>query len=596
MIAIKIRPWSPIGGVTHSATSYQVSTNIGFTNIVDNNIDDAVNLNVYYSPISIPVGVTYYVRFERKFSDATSSGYSDPIAVTNNPMDPGVLTYEPVKVYKPIVSVDHAELNDPIAANINISSSDFVGVNEGHGYTIWMILNDKNEVLAYDKSEVDLTSKAFARNPDFFLGTKYLKFLVIHGTLTNVESSIGELIVDLTKVNFSLSLTSDVHTDGKDLNVYITRTPFVENNELSKIVLKDVNGVDMWETAVYPADTAVIIPGILFTAGMEYLVVGYGIPATEDYNYTIPVRVRKELVVTTIDPGYVYSKTIRELGASSVLSHSGKFCTREIYSGKFIIPVDSALKWTIQNADGSFSKLSSIVGVSPGAVAIANMFIQEIPGNYLLIDMPTTNGSKLSLYSIDYYNNTIALVTSVSVTWPAVGESGSFIKYNDTTFYAGRDLCTGVHKYTLTGGVLSKITMGIPDGETNIRLITEDAGDNMLVFFEDSGVIYSYNFPTETYVEKYTLPLEFRGRTLAQRKLANGDVVVWKPIREETVGGQLVSDVVMDMLYIDNTNNTLEHIVPAGLRDYDIVGSVMTNSGKLLLTTDAIDANVLVFE
>jgi len=73
MITIKIKLWPNVGPLTHTATDYQVSSNINFTNILDSHLNDAVNLTVYYSQVIIPANTTYYVRVRRHLLDTNTN-------------------------------------------------------------------------------------------------------------------------------------------------------------------------------------------------------------------------------------------------------------------------------------------------------------------------------------------------------------------------------------------------------------------------------------------------------------------------------------------------------------------------------------------
>lgn len=598
MITIKIRDWVPIGGVTHISTSYQVATDINFTNIVDNNQQDTKNLSAYYSQVVVPVNSTYYVRVMRYFSNNTNSGWGDPIAVSNSQANAGVLTYEPVIVYTPVVTVDNNKLLDPASTTYTITTNAFIGRNEGHGYTIWVVLNDNNEVIEYVKSTVNLTSITFNKGVTKFLNTKFIRVIVIHGTLTNIESGPSEITKTITEANFKIATSSDVHSPGVNLLVDIIRSPTGINRDVSKVELQDLNGAVVWEQVVSSSTNTITVPGVVFTEETQYLLVAYGIPADSKHSYVIPVRVRAAAVLDKLDRSYVYRKTVTPDSLGNRFPRNTTFGLRESYNSKIITPSLNRLQHTTMNADGSYTALSNVIGgIYLPPAGVDNAYVRPISNDRLLLDFGNGPDVRTTIYNVDYYNNSATIDATLVKRGNSIAINNGIVFTDTNEFYIARDKSTTLSKYTIVGAALNKVNIPLPTTMSKLAVVTKGAGNSLLVFGRDANKVSSYDIDTGTYTDTYTIPLEFRGRTLKQEKLVNGDVIVWKPIRVETVNGTVITDRVLDMLYIDNANSVITHIVPATGINFNTRGSILTNSGKVLLITDAPSGtNVLVFE
>jgi len=598
MITIKIRDWVPIGGVTHISTTYQVATDINFTNLVDNNQQDTANISAYYSQVVVPVNATYFVRVMRYFSNNTNSGWGDPIAVSNSQVNAGVLTYEPVMVYAPVVAVDNNELLDPASTTYTITTNAFIGRSEGHGYTIWAVLNDNNEVIEYVKSTVKLTSITFNKGVTKFLNTKFIRIIVIHGTLTNIESGPSEITKTIAEANFKIATSSDVHSPGVNLLVDIIRSPTGINSDVTKVALQDLNGIVLWEQVISSGVNSITVPGLLFAEETQYLLVAYGNPADSRHSYVIPVRVRAAAVLDKIDRSYVYRKTVTRDNLGNRFPRNTTFGLRESYNSKVITPSPNRLRHTTMNADGSYTALSNAISgiyLPPTGDNVA--YVRPISNDRLLLDYGYGGTVRTTIYNVDYYNNSATIDATAVISSNSIAVNNGIVFTDNNEFYIARDNSTTLSKYVIVGSALNKANIPLPTTMSKLAVVTKGAGTSLLLFGRDANKVSSYDIDTGTYSDTHTIPVEFRGRTLKQEKLVNGDVIIWKPIRVETVNGTVMTDTVLDMLYIDNANSVMTHIVPATGINFNTRGSILTNSGKVLLITDAPSGtNVLVFE
>ena len=594
MLTIKIPVWVPIGGLTHTATSYQVATDVNFTNIIDNHLDDTVNLSVYYSPVIVPANTTYYVRVNRKFSDGSTSGWGDIMPAVSDSANGGVITYQPIIVHRPIVSVDSATLMDQTSTTYTISTSKFVGVNEAHGYTIWMVTDDQNKVIEYSKSTTNLTSITLTKKPNMLLGTKYLRFTAIHGTLTKIESPIGEFVQDLSLADFIISIPNTIQSAGINVDVSISYPAGGTNNTINNIELRDTNDNVLWTTSVAANATSIVIPGGLLIEGTQYLIVATGPNDVSGIavHKTIPLNIARAYNVLSIDYGFIYRQTIDTLKYGRYPGISN-ITTEELTSGKTLAVSNGNVYNTDINPDRTFT-IGNIPynGLSGGDGLSLLRTMHNIGVVHNVIN--TTTYAKA--VHLDIANNSIQYITSVMANDDHVLDRNAVVIIADKVYTYSTS--NGLEEHTITtAGVVSSKSLTLPNGVTDIATIAVGSGNSLLVVPVGGTTIESYDIATNTYSTIYTLPTVFRNRTLKQSRLINGDVLIWKPIRSEVVNGSTVTDTDLDMLYIDNRLGTATHIVPITNRTYDLQGSILRDSGELLLITDAANgANVLAFE
>lgn len=598
MISIKIRDWVIIGGVAHTQTSYQVGANIAFTNIVDNHPNDGVNINNYYSPVVVPVGATYYVRVMRHFSNGTTSGWGEPMAVTNEQANGGVIVHDDIVVYRPVVTVDLNSLVDPNSVSYTINTSDFVAVNDGHGYTVWIVLNDKNEIIEYVKSTTNLTSITFTKNINTFLNTSRVRIVVIYGTNTGIESPPGESIKNITNVNFSISTVNKVHAPSMDLKVTLHKTPNAANNVISKIVLKDINGSGLIDLPVAATDTSTIIPGVMFAPETQYLVVAYGVPADEQHTYTVPVDVSVANALDKLNLTHTYTRVITPPELIQRMGGPVDLGSEDLFNNKFLVGSNGTVVPMVMNANGSVSNAGpAIGGINLGTAAnTQSIYIRPMSNDRLLVDYQVGSGSRTTIYSVDYYRNVANVLATTPHGGNALGRNNGLVFDTQDSWYYVRTTGLSLNRNIYNAGSIVNTIMPLPKGVTKPGLVTKGQGHNLLLFATDANDIYLFDTVNHTYKKQYLLPLTFRGRTLKQQELINGDVLVWKPLRVETVNGVRHADTTLEMLYIDNRNNIITTITPLNLRTYNLRGSILTNSGEVLLISDEVNkGNVYKF-
>ena len=599
MITIKLSPWVTIGGITHTATSYQVASDILFTNLLDDVVDDVNNLVIYHSPVVVPQGVTYYARSRRLLSDGSYTNWSDAMPVTAITGQSGVTASNPVVVYQPTVYANGADITAITNGNtLNITSSAFAGENDGHGYTIWIVADQNGDIINYLKSSVDLTSVTFPVDQIRWETVKEAHITVIHGTNTGIESKPGNLVLELSLANFTLTTTRGVFSPGVDVNVTINPIPTLPYNEPVMMSLYDINGTELWSVPINPGTTNVTVPGSFLLANTQYILRGYAVAGDVKYAYAIPLDIVGETAPSVIRSEHVYVRKLTKQSAALRYPHDTTFCTEEVYGGKMYTPLLGGLTAVTLAQDGnSYITGNRILGTYINPTINTKVLAIPIPGDRMLVEYTSTGGTTVSrIYNIDYYTNTATVQSLFWRTGSRIADNNAIVLATDGSYYLGRRGKATIDKYDITTNVTAS-NVALPSGVNNIELLCRDMGSSILTFHKGVPDIYSYNVTNDTYTPKYTMPLTFRDRSLMQVRLVNGDVLIWKPIVTETVNGASVTDTIFEFIYIDNIHGSLDHVVTAVPRSTNVTSVVSRNDGTVLLIDDSVSgANVYTFE
>lgn len=605
MITINLPTWTPIGGLTLVDTSYQVASDINFTpaSILDNHLNDTVNLDTYLSPVVVPVNTTYYVRVNRTFSNGSTSGWGAPMAVTNRTANGGMVAYSPVVVHQPVVTVDPT-LNDRISNTYTVRTTAFVGVNEAHGYTIFIVEDEIGDIIEYVKTGPGVTTYTFNKGPNLMLGHKYLRFVAIHGTLSGIESPPGEAVYDLTTAEFSLSVGSLTKAPGGDVTVTFTYAQFGNNNTISTLDLTDLNGTPLWSTPIQPGATSAIIPGALLQGDTQYLITATGPSATgAPVSKTIPMDIVPLNNVNYLNKLHVYNRSVSVGNYGPYPTPTEILSTKELFNGKFIEITSGATLGSGALAETYITPNRQYVQGSPytgltlvnGVLALHTDFL---PNDQAILYRTVNGLTYATLYNMDFYNNAVTPVGN-SLTMPSTYLDTSVHVVANNRIYSGQHVAGKVSVTDITPlGLVPVPTadIALPTGASSVACLLKGQGNTLLYIANYGTVIKSIDLDTNTVTDKFVVPMSFRGRTLRAAELLNGDYVIWKPIRTEVVGVSQ-TDTVLELLYIDNTNSTMTMITPYTNRLGNIVVSVLRNSGELLLIENyAGNVNTLVFQ
>ena len=146
----------------HLTTTWQIATDVNFTDIVDESIGDTVNLTSWTSGV-LQLGKTYYARV--KYNSLSYSSEYSSVITFSIPM---------ISITAPtILSPLNNSINMNKKVNITTSTYDKFGHIEAHSSTTWQIATDLNFINIVAQSINDAVNLTSWISPDLPLGKTY---------------------------------------------------------------------------------------------------------------------------------------------------------------------------------------------------------------------------------------------------------------------------------------------------------------------------------------------------------------------------------------------------------------------------------------
>jgi len=582
---IKIKPWVVINGVQHTSTSWRIATDQAMTNIIEEVLDDPVNIDVYYSKITMPVNTTYYVSVKRGYTDSTgltsSSAWTDGYPISNDITDVGVITELDIVIDKPYVYLDKAAITDSTVSTITINTSIFRGIGDGHGYTSYLIYDGIKLVGSYLKDSVNLTSITINKSD---IGYDYIHNLVvkvIHGTLTGVESPVGSANVVLVKSNFVIDsnltrvlpyVTNEILFSKVDATqpLGITRISILPQDESSVLYTTQVTG----ESLRY------VLPTRLFGPNSSYVLAIKSTDGSNVVEFKYPISTITNLNSYNIQYDYVYNNTlVYDRPETTNLIESGVIYTT-LSNGKALGYDKGTNTVSMYDIDATTKVPVNPVPIN-GLTALvttgnSDSYIEFRDDNHILLDVLDATGvPTFLLYKYNWVDNSAVLVGTLSrpTETKSVGYGNSIVRTGvDTYLYiaTGSNVITELNTLTMT--ITTKYT--IPNNTSLYNNIFPAGGDKYNIITGDATVLL-YDLTRGDTVPGLTLPPEFRTRELRVNSLINGDTVI---TTKTPVTGDTNS-----VLHYELANSVMTEIAitSAGLVNY--TSSILLSSGDLLL-------------
>lgn len=290
MIIINIRPWVPLNGLLHTTTNWQISTDIDFTNILEEVVETTTYLNVYKTNIIVPKGIVYYARSQRILNEDIYLDWTPAKEILHIDNKEAVLINNQIVINKPSIGIVTSELLNPIVETFVIRTSVSDTIGDEHMYTHWILSDEKDNIIysnLYNEDNLnELTINKVEINSSKLVK---LKVTVIYGSSTCVESSKNTLIIDLHKINYAI--LNDLNNLNRDSDIVLDL--FKVNTNL------DTN-----------------ITGVKIIDPLTGSEIYYNKIVTEVSTITIPMSVILgldiiDIVLYTLQEDYVYEKTYR---------------------------------------------------------------------------------------------------------------------------------------------------------------------------------------------------------------------------------------------------------------------------------------------
>lgn len=206
-------------------TTFQISSDSSFNNILfeikkelPSNIHDIV-FDYVLEPLT-----KYYVRGIRHFEDSNND---EPTESSEVMVDNGVyhrLCYNREnKIEMPWIHVNTDELFNNELKEFTVETSSFKSKISGHVSTHWFITDSADQVLFHSMNDTENKTRITIKKNSDILSRSKLYFKVIHVGTENVESEVGQFMINQDRFNFEVvSSTKDI-TPGKDYQLLVRR-------------------------------------------------------------------------------------------------------------------------------------------------------------------------------------------------------------------------------------------------------------------------------------------------------------------------------------------------------------------------------------
>lgn len=218
----------------HNTTSWQISTDVAFSNIVEQSLNDVANLTSYTAS-ELADNTQYYVRVKYE-SSSYSSAYSTAVTFTTK----NVGINDPI-----IISPTNGEIG--ISKNVNVVASAynvFGGLVETHTSTDWQIASDAgfntiiSESIANTANLTSWTSGDLTESTTYYIRARY--------NSANYTSGYSAAVSFTTAASFSIQYglqwnnTADTYTRLGAAASWTTGADFTNNGTVQSLMRRCV--------------------------------------------------------------------------------------------------------------------------------------------------------------------------------------------------------------------------------------------------------------------------------------------------------------------------------------------------------------------
>jgi hypothetical protein len=587
----------------HESTTWQIASDLGFTNILDSLLTSTEHLTDFTSTVEVPPNTVYYSRAKRFFTNGTSASWTNTEKLVSKSFMSNIVTSKKIVIDKPIVIVDKASL-DPSSDNIVVRTSSFKGEYTDHISTHWIITNDNGEVCYKSINDtVNLTTLSINKYINNLMDKNELLIFAIHNGNESVESPLGKTSISLGTFNYRILSNTQRVLPYNDFVLNIEKIDVYAPTHITGIsLINPITNEAVQELVVTTDDTTFTIPGDALSPYAEFYLDIYSIGNNGIYNY-------KRRLLKTIgsyhseaeDSDYVYSKSYESYdytGVSSLVNIPTNFYTEELLDGYFI----SAKTLGTRLYKCTYDRLTKLItmgavykniGLRYGAEGANdpvstnhnnNIFVKLFDTNYLLLDNEmTSNGSMYPVFTIYRYRpNTddFILISSThlrSDEFRALGYTNNYLQETATTILYIPYKNNVIKRLDLSTGNINIITT-TPLDTDGVNLIFEVNSDMYIVIGSNTPKAYYYEPSSGIYTEAFVIPTLFRNKHLKANKLINGDVAITivEPIDS--------NDTYHGVLYFNKAKNQISLIETTTMVDswYPDV-NIKLKTGELLL-------------
>ena len=532
MILVRIRKYANLQNVQHIATSWKVASDKAMTDIIDEKPNSNM-LELYYSNIEVPDGVTYYVQARRHFNQSNMDYDVEPIAVSNNDQAyNNMLFQEDSYIEEPYVVINRDELMNNDDATLTFKTSKFRSSYDKHKATHYIILDSNNEVIFTRMNETQHLTSLEIPNSWEYRNRNKVTFMAIHVGASGMESKVGKKVLFF---NRDINWKFDKNIVSVEPNIDLTLT-FIPLNDTPV----DIRRVEL----ITPTTGEIVLtfdqfPITEFTIPWNLLL--------EDISYDLKItyisnaqRITTTKRLTTAnynnlvirDPEFTYKNTIitKSLDAFYIPNN---LHVEMMYNGNLLIPKETKrldiYRWDSVNKE-LIKTTKSADGIRLLSDNIKNTLVKPFTRGLILID--TLNDDLKPTFLLYRYNlkdNTFTLLSTVPRLdeTESLGGTGSFVQTDFKTLYY---LAVGTNKlrrYNIETKTIEDM-LDIPLENMTKGILLRSRSGRLFICNSSKYEAVMYNIKSNKVTEGYQFgPESFINKTLKSVQLMNGSSLVF---------------------------------------------------------------------
>lgn len=532
MILVKIRKFSPIVGVTHESTSWKVATDEAMTNVIE--YKERTNmLELYFSTIEVPPGVTYYVQARRHFNLPHMDYDVDVVAVSNNNQQyDNMLLESDSYIEKPYININRDELMDNDDATLTFKTSKFSSNVDKHLATHYFILDHNDDVIFSRLYETEHLTSIEIPNSFEYRNKNRIKFVAIHVGSTGIESKPGILTMYFNReVNWEF----DKNISGIEPRVDFTvgfkpigdtkvdiRIVEVKNPNNGDVVLK-FEGVPL---------ESFTIPWTLLTENITYALDVTFINNSQRIKTTKMLTTASYNNMILRDEDYVYQNILTSENIESFYIPNNLHI-EAMYNGNILVPKETK-RLDIFRWDNDRKEIIRTTDVAEGILlpgdSISYTCVKVISRSLILLDTMSDKGKPIfMLYRYNLGSNNFTLLQTLirqDETTP-LGKTNAIVQTDINTLYYIPIGMNMLKKYDLTTNTVTVVADNLLENMTKGLLLR--ARSNRL-FICNGGTFeaVNYNVSTNKVIQGYTyLPESFINKESKVVQLFNGSSLIF---------------------------------------------------------------------
>jgi len=565
MITLEARKTPDINGLTHQSTSWQIATDISFTNILEESLLDTENLTVYYSAVVLPLSTTYYARYKKYYDNGQDGGWVVIDNITNAINDDKLLfaAYD-ISIEAPMVTTTVSEILT--SETLDIKTSSFRGVGDGHTATHWFVFDrDNNVIYAKLNDTVNKTAISIPKSELDVSDRTYIRLGAIHVTGTGMESGLGARNYTLYNFNFDIVSATKLVVPNVDYVLTVKKLNPATATNIKYINLYDATGETLlWSTPVTdPTLTEFTIPAIYMVAESDVVL---SLVVLDNRDRSVYYKRMLHILPVANYKEYDNSLTITRSLKFSYEDVLGKIPTglHSVVGYNNILPMSKSTDSSVYKVtyDTTTDKLTYTTdkfnGVSTLNTNNVNIFINYREDHRILIDtLDVDNHPTFLVYKYNVFTDSGVLLYNIPrpTEVDSMGKTNAIVRVSNYEYIYIPTNSNTIKKLNIDTGVITDVITLDMSPNTDITML--DIGNNRVMLIGgDSGTdpFYTtiYNYAANEIDRGQAIDKKFMARPLKNVKLPNNDVIVFRSTFNQS------NDTDNDILYYNTEENTIE--------------------------------------